>query len=95
MVDAPPVAVPVAASAIVDELLALRVRHVVNVPDTHQRTLLAELARQSQIQVLTASTEDEAVAVSWLRLRARTAGSRRFGSGAATSRQPLALAGGY
>jgi len=63
MVDAPPVAVPVAASAIVGELLALHVSHVVNVPDTHQRTLLAELTRQSQIQLLTASTEDEAVAI--------------------------------
>jgi sulfopyruvate decarboxylase TPP-binding subunit len=64
MVDAMAVAVPVVASAIVDELLALRISHVVNVPDTHQRTLLAELARQDRIQVLTACTEDEAVAIS-------------------------------
>ena len=63
MVNAAPVALPVAASAIVGELLALGITHVVNVPDTHQRTLLAELARQSQIRLLTACTEDEAVAI--------------------------------
>jgi len=63
MVDAAPVALPVPASAIVDELVALGITHVVNVPDTHQRTLLAELARQSRIHLLTACTEDEAIAI--------------------------------
>jgi sulfopyruvate decarboxylase TPP-binding subunit len=63
MVQAAPVATPVAASAIVRELRALDITHVINVPDTHQRTLLAELARQSQIQLLTACTEDEAIAI--------------------------------
>jgi sulfopyruvate decarboxylase TPP-binding subunit len=63
MVDAAPIALPVSAAAIVGELLALRVSHVVNVPDTHQRTLLAELARQTSVQLLTACTEDEAVAI--------------------------------
>ena len=56
-------ATPVAASAILSELLALEITHVVNVPDTHQRTLLAELARQSRIRLLTACTEDEAIAI--------------------------------
>ena len=63
MVDAPPVAVSVPAGAILDELRALEISHVVNVPDTHQRTLLAELARQSDIELLTACTEDEAIAI--------------------------------
>jgi sulfopyruvate decarboxylase subunit alpha len=63
VVQAEPVARPVAASAILDELLRLDVTHVINVPDTHQRTLLAALARQSQIRLLTACTEDEAIAI--------------------------------
>ena len=63
MIDTTPVALSVPASAIVEELRALDISHVVNVPDTHQRTLLAELARQSQIQLLTACTEDEAISI--------------------------------
>jgi sulfopyruvate decarboxylase TPP-binding subunit len=63
MVQAEPVALSVAAGDILDELLKLEITHVVNVPDTHQRTLLAALARQSQIRLLTACTEDEAVAI--------------------------------
>jgi sulfopyruvate decarboxylase TPP-binding subunit len=63
MVQAAPVATPVPAAAILRELLELHVSHVINVPDTHQRTLLAELARQSQIRLLTACTEDEAIAI--------------------------------
>ena len=58
-----PVAQAVSARAIVDVLRKLGVTHVINVPDTHQRTLLAELSRQSQIRVLTACTEDEAIAI--------------------------------
>jgi sulfopyruvate decarboxylase TPP-binding subunit len=63
MIQAAPVAVSVPAADILEELLALGITHVVNVPDTHQRTLLAELARQSQIRLLTACTEDEAIAI--------------------------------
>jgi sulfopyruvate decarboxylase TPP-binding subunit len=63
MVNAAPIARSVSASDIVDELLALRISHVVNVPDTHQRTLLAALARQSRIALLTACTEDEGIAI--------------------------------
>ncbi|HET6317182.1 MAG TPA: thiamine pyrophosphate-binding protein [Chloroflexota bacterium] len=58
------IARPVVASAIVDELVSLGATHVVNVPDTHQRTLLSELAGQTRIQLLTVCTEDEAIAVS-------------------------------
>jgi sulfopyruvate decarboxylase TPP-binding subunit len=57
------VALPVSAAAIVSELQRLGITHVINVPDTHQRTVLVELARQSQIKVLTACTEDEAIAI--------------------------------
>ena len=63
MVQTEPVARSVAASAILGEIVKLGVSHVVNVPDTHQRTLLAELARQSHIKLLTACTEDEAIAI--------------------------------
>ena len=63
MVQAEPVALPVSARAIVGELLKLDVTHVINVPDTHQRTVLAELTRQSRMRVLTACTEDEAIAI--------------------------------
>jgi sulfopyruvate decarboxylase TPP-binding subunit len=63
VIDATPVALSVPAAAIVDELRALDITHVVNVPDTHQRTLLAELAHQSRMQLLTACTEDEAIAI--------------------------------
>jgi len=61
--QAAPVALPVAAQAMLDELHALGVSHVINVPDTHQRTLLDMLARDTRIQLLTACTEDEAVAI--------------------------------
>jgi sulfopyruvate decarboxylase TPP-binding subunit len=63
MVQAPPVAISVPAGDIVAELRKLGITHVVHVPDTHQRTLLAELARQSDIRLLTACTEDEAIAI--------------------------------
>lgn len=63
MVQAERAAVSVPAGAIVDEMLKLGVTHVIIVPDTHQRTLLAELARQSRIRLLAACTEDEAIAI--------------------------------
>ena len=63
MVQAAPVAISVPADAIVDELIKLHITHVINVPDTHQRTLLAALARQTQMRLLTACTEDEAIAI--------------------------------
>src|SRR5438270_13263909 len=63
MVQVQPVALRVPARSIVAELRRIGVSHVINVPDTHQRTLLAELARQSAITLLTACTEDEAIAI--------------------------------
>jgi sulfopyruvate decarboxylase subunit alpha len=63
MVQAAPVAISIPADAIVQELQALGITHVINVPDTHQRTLLSALARQSQMRLLTACTEDEAIAI--------------------------------
>ena len=63
VVQAEPVARSVSAEAILHELLELRISHVINVPDTHQRTLLKALSQQSQIKLLTACTEDEAVAI--------------------------------
>jgi sulfopyruvate decarboxylase subunit alpha len=62
-VSAAPLASSVPAGVLVDELVGLGVTHVVNVPDTHQRTLLAALARQSSMALLTVCTEDEAIAV--------------------------------
>jgi sulfopyruvate decarboxylase TPP-binding subunit len=63
VVQAEPVARSVAAEAIVNELYQLRISHVINVPDTHQRSLLRALSQQSRINVLTACTEDEAIAI--------------------------------
>jgi sulfopyruvate decarboxylase TPP-binding subunit len=63
MVNAAPVATSVSADAIVHEILKLGVTHVVNVPDTHQRSVLAALVRESRIRLLTACTEDEAIAI--------------------------------
>jgi sulfopyruvate decarboxylase TPP-binding subunit len=63
VVQAEPVARPVSAEAILNELLELGVTHVINVPDTHQRTFLKALSQQSRIKVLTACTEDEAIAI--------------------------------
>jgi sulfopyruvate decarboxylase TPP-binding subunit len=63
VVQAEPVALPVSAEAILQELNKLAITDVINVPDTHQRSLLAALARQSRIRLLTACTEDEAIAI--------------------------------
>jgi sulfopyruvate decarboxylase TPP-binding subunit len=63
VVQAAPVARPVSGAAILEVLYDLEISHCINVPDTHQRTLLAALSRQSKIKLLTACTEDEAVAI--------------------------------
>ena len=42
---------------------ALGVSHVLIVPDTHQKTLLASLTQDANLQMLTFSTEDEAICV--------------------------------
>jgi sulfopyruvate decarboxylase TPP-binding subunit len=59
---------PTAARSIPAELLlrqiqALDVTHVLNVPDTHQKTLLALLAQQERPRLVTTCTEDEALAI--------------------------------
>ena len=41
----------------------LGVTHVVTVPDTHQRTLMTALFEYPDIQVITVSTEDEAIGI--------------------------------
>ena len=63
MVEAAAVAISVPAEAIVHEIEALGITHVVNVPDTHQKTVLALLARRSSPTLITACTEDEAVGI--------------------------------
>jgi sulfopyruvate decarboxylase TPP-binding subunit len=63
VVQAEPVARPVSAEAILQELFELQISHVINVPDTHQRTLLKALSQQTRIKILTACTEDEAIAI--------------------------------
>jgi len=44
-------------------IAGLGVTHVLTVPDTHQKTLLASLAADPSMRMLTLSTEDEAIAV--------------------------------
>jgi sulfopyruvate decarboxylase subunit alpha len=63
VVQAEPVALSVSADSILQELYQLDITDVINVPDTHQRSLLAAFARQSRMRLLTACTEDEAIAI--------------------------------
>jgi sulfopyruvate decarboxylase subunit alpha len=48
---------------IFDAMRAAGATHVVTVPDTHQRTLLAVLSRQSDIPLVSLCTEDEVFGV--------------------------------
>lgn len=57
------VAIPVPAEAIVAEIEALAITHVINVPDTHQKSVLALLARRPHPALVTACTEDEAIGI--------------------------------
>ena len=57
------VAISVPAETIVKEIEALGITHVVNVPDTHQKSVLALLARRTHPVLLTACTEDEAIGI--------------------------------
>ena len=63
MVETAAVAIPVPAQAIVDEIEKLGITHVINVPDTHQKTVLALLARRTHPALITACTEDEAIGI--------------------------------
>jgi len=58
------VAESISASVLADELERLGIAWVISVPDTHQRSLIAELEPRDGIRVLTCSTEDEGVTVS-------------------------------
>lgn len=51
------------AQALLQELRRIGVKHVISVPDTHQKSLLAALDQVDDIRVITCSTEDEAVAL--------------------------------
>ena len=58
-----PVADSVPASVLHDAIKALGVSHVLSVPDTHQKTLLAAVTNDPELTTLTFSTEDEAICV--------------------------------
>ncbi len=58
-----PVARSVEAALLVGEIERLGITHVLTVPDTHQKTLLALLAAREQPRLLTVCTEDEAIAI--------------------------------
>ncbi len=58
------VAEAIEAQALADELERIGLRWVVSVPDTHQRSLLAEIERRARIRLLTCCTEDEGVTIS-------------------------------
>ena len=63
MTETVAVAISVPAEAIVDEIEALGVTHVINVPDTHQQSVLALLSRRSHPNLITACTEDEVIGI--------------------------------
>jgi sulfopyruvate decarboxylase TPP-binding subunit len=58
-----PVAHSVPADAIVREIQKLGITHVITVPDTFQKTLLAALADLGSPRLLTVCTEDEGIAI--------------------------------
>jgi len=58
-----PVVDSVPAHLLHQQIIDLGVSHVVTVPDTHQRTLLAGLYTEPRIKLITVSTEDEAICV--------------------------------
>ncbi|MGH9845499.1 MAG: thiamine pyrophosphate-binding protein [Blastocatellia bacterium] len=51
------------AQALLDAIRAAGVTHVLTVPDTHQRTLLALLAETDTPKLITVCTEDEAIGI--------------------------------
>ena len=58
-----PVVESVPASLLHGAIKALGVTHVLTVPDTHQKTLLASLMQDPDLSLITLSTEDEAICV--------------------------------
>lgn len=63
MTSGEPVARGVEASAIVAELRALGIDHVVCIPDSFQKTLIARLQEEPGVRFVTACTEDEAMGI--------------------------------
>ncbi len=61
MPQSPPQSIP--AALVLGALRAEGIRTVVTVPDTHQRTVLEQLAAAPDFRVITCATEDEATAV--------------------------------
>ena len=57
------VAESVDAAAVVGEVVALGITHVITVPDSVQKQLLAKLQAEPSIRVLTVCTEDEAIGI--------------------------------
>jgi sulfopyruvate decarboxylase subunit alpha len=60
---APDLVQSVPASALHAAIRDLGITHVLTVPDTHQRSLIASLAADPALTMLTLSTEDEAIGV--------------------------------
>jgi len=57
------VAESIPAGLLADELERIGIQRVVSVPDTHQKSLIAEIEARQRIPLLTCSTEDEGVAI--------------------------------
>ena len=58
-----PLVESVPAQLLHNQIKALGVSHVLTVPDTHQKTLLASIAGDASLKLVTLSTEDEAICV--------------------------------
>jgi len=54
---------PLSAARMLEALRAAAVSHVIVVPDTYQKTFLAAVAAASDLSMISACTEDEAVAI--------------------------------
>jgi sulfopyruvate decarboxylase TPP-binding subunit len=54
---------PIPAQLLLDQINTCGVTHVLTVPDTHQKTLLALLAKAHGPRLLTVCTEDEAMGI--------------------------------
>jgi sulfopyruvate decarboxylase TPP-binding subunit len=57
------VAESIPAARLADELERIGIEWVVSVPDTHQKSLIAEIEERKRLRLLTCSTEDEGVAI--------------------------------
>ena len=57
------VAESIPAALLYEQIVAQAITHVLTVPDTHQKTLLALLAERGIPRLITVCTEDEAIAI--------------------------------